>query len=797
MRGERREVRGRAALAVASLRAVDSVVALRPVLDDPEAQVRRDVAFALGRVGDPATAGALSGALSAERDATVRSRLIEALGHMGTAEAADALLAADVPPREEADRTRALAVLGGVYGVRHEGLRGHLIENLTHEDSSVRLAASSYFSLASGIDFWATRALFLRQALDTYTLEDPAAMHLVLGLGRLHDFLDGERLRHWATEAGDWRTRSNAIAGLDPLTTSAQVLVDALDDPSPQVSFSAVRVLTKDALDQALVPHIEQWIETNPDRLQRVRELMIQLAQMDRIDAIVTWVDATEPGDDRRWAVGLEVLSYMPGEEAVTRIARAARDPSERTATAAAAALLRRWMGDRRVPGVEEVAADLGTGVGAAVTPLVLGRTRAGLTKDAVWLPIRLDVGVFDWLTVGTTVPFSRRRAEFATSFQADGANVGSLPATAGDFLGSVSAANNALSVIVTTLCTSNPSSPECSQASVLLAEGQAFHGALTDGADYGLFPLEGSVTGDALQSRTTSLLNAYQAVGVPSFPTAIPLATELLSEATYLDLVTNPALLGVGGVSLKTWRSPWELGDVEIHAYARLWGIGLETDPNEPRPAIRLEIGAGALIRIGTGRTDSPRNFIDTGSGDGQYDFELSGFGTLSVGRRVGVVAEVRYGIQRPVDVLRRIKAPDRIFAPLDPAEQVVRWNPGDYMQIRVSPRFYLTEEVAVAFDLRYFRKKSDRYSSVGGAVGPDPTVLELETKERSLGVGVGVVFSTVQSGLGRPLEVRFLVQEAVSGSGGATPKTWRLEVGLRLFWGLWGQDQAEGREN
>lgn len=375
----RPEVRARAAMALASLQAVESVVALLPVLDDPEAQVRRDVAFALGRIGDPATTGALSGALSAERDATVRSRLIEALGHIGTAEAADALLAADVPPREEADRTGALAVLGGVYGVRHEGLRGHLIENLTHEDSSVRLAASSYFSLAAGIDFWATRALFLRQALDTYTLEDPAAMHLVLGLGRLHDFLDGERLRHWATEAGDWRTRSNAIAGLDPLTTSAQVLVDALDDPSPQVSFSAVRVLTKDALDQALVPHIEQWIETNPDRLQRVRELMIQLAQMDRIDAIVTWVDATEPGDDRRWAVGLEVLSYMPGEEAVTRIARAARDPSERTATAAAAALLRRWMSDRRSPETHDLYFDLFRAVIEDPRPEVAAAARRGL----------------------------------------------------------------------------------------------------------------------------------------------------------------------------------------------------------------------------------------------------------------------------------------------------------------------------------------------------------------------------------------------------------------------------------
>jgi hypothetical protein len=300
------------------------------------------------------------------------------------------------------------------------------------------------------------------------------------------------------------------------------------------------------------------------------------------------------------------------------------------------------------------------------------------------------------------------------------------------------------------------------------------------------VFPLEGSDTGDALQSRITSLLNAYQAVGVPSFPTAIPLATEVLTEARYLDLVRTPAF-GVAGDSLKTWRSPWELGDVEIHVYARLWGIGQETPPNEPQPTVRVAIGAGALFRIGSGRTDSPRNFIDTGSGDGQHDLELSGFGALSVGRRLGIVGDFRYGIQRPVDVLRRITAPDRIFAPLDPAEQVVRWNPGDYIRLRVSPRVYLTEEVALAFDLRYFSKKADRYRSVDAASGPDAGLLELETKERLLGIGGGLVFSTVKSGGGRPIEARFFFQQAVSGSGGATPKTWRVEVGLRFYRGLW----------
>ena len=444
-------------------------------------------------------------------------------------------------------------------------------------------------------------------------------------------------------------------------------------------------------------------------------------------------------------------------------------------------------VGTRLFPAFEDLEADLATAAGTTIMPVVLGRTRAVLTRDEVWLPIRLDVGLLDWLTVGAVVPFSRRRAEFATSIQTDGADVGVPPATAGDFLGEVSTANSALTGIVAGLCTADPLSLECSQATDLLAVGEGFHEALLRGyGDYGVFPLEGSGTGDALQSRTTSLLNAYQAVGVAAFPTTIPLATEMLTEATYLDLVSNRAFR-VQGDSLATWRSPWELGDVEIHANARLWGIGLETDPDEPQPHIRLEIGAGVLFRLGTGRTDSPLNFLDTGSGDGQNDIELSGFGTLSVGRRLGLVGEVRYGVQQSVLVLRRITAPDRIFAPVS-AQQVVRWDPGDFLQVRLSPRLSLTKEIALTFDVRYFTKKADGYSSVEAGVGLDPGVLELETSEKSLGIGGGVVYSTVQSGEGR-VEARFLVQQTVSGSGGATPKTWRLEAGFRFYGGLWGQ--------
>ncbi len=443
-------------------------------------------------------------------------------------------------------------------------------------------------------------------------------------------------------------------------------------------------------------------------------------------------------------------------------------------------------VGSRLFPALEGLEADLATATGASVTPVVLGRTRAVLTKDAVWLPIRLDVGVFDWLTVGAMVPFSRRRAEFETSFQDTGANVGLTP-DGNSFLGALEAANLVLGGLTTTLCGADPSSPACAQATTLLADGNDFHQALTNGySDHAVFPLTGSDTGAALQARVTSLVNAYQAIGVGTFPTSIPLATEMLTDAAYKDLVTNPAL-GVGSDSLTTWRSPWELGDAELYARARLWVTGQEIGPGEPEPNLRVEIGAGVLVRLGSGRTDSPRNFLDTGSGDGQNDIEVSVFGALSAGERFGIVGDFRYGIQRPVQVLRRVTAPDRIFAPLDPAEQVVRWNPGDYAQFRVSPRAYLTAEVALVFDLRYFWKRSDRYSLDEAVAGVDPGLLELETEERLLGIGGGVVYSTERSGRGRPIEARFLFHRAVSGSGGATPKTSRFEVGLRFYRGLW----------
>lgn len=454
-------------------------------------------------------------------------------------------------------------------------------------------------------------------------------------------------------------------------------------------------------------------------------------------------------------------------------------------------------VGTRLFPGLEALEQSLETATGGAVLPVNLGASMVVLTQDVVRVPMRIDLGIFDWLSIGGMVPFTRRRAEVATSFRGAGANVGltpssSDPSAVSNFLGSLALAEADLASMVDGLCGADPSSSSCLGASSLLAEGQEFRQALTGALiSHGVFPLDGSSTGSALQARVVALLNAHQAVGVTSFPSTMPLATQVLTEEDYLALITEPAY-GVAGAPFRTWRGPWEMGDTEIYANARIWANPPRSDSATGPPGLVYEVGAGLLARFGVGSTDLPDNFLDIGSGDGQDDVEVRLFGGLRGQGRWGLWGDVRYGVQGSTTVVRRISAPDRVFAPAISA-QFLRWTPGNYLQISLTPRYHLTPDLALALDFRRFSKGEDTYEALfpdpdGITVaGYDPRVLELETEQSLMEIGGGVIFSTVRSGNGRPMEVRFLYRKAVSGSGGMTRKTSRIEVGLRLFRGIW----------
>ncbi|MEC7834081.1 MAG: hypothetical protein VX604_04110, partial [Gemmatimonadota bacterium] len=71
---------------------------------------------------------------------------------------------------------------------------------------------------------WSSGVSRLREVLDLYAEDEPAALHLIVALGRLGDDSDVERLIRWAGAAQDWRVRAEAIAGLSGRESQPEVL---------------------------------------------------------------------------------------------------------------------------------------------------------------------------------------------------------------------------------------------------------------------------------------------------------------------------------------------------------------------------------------------------------------------------------------------------------------------------------------------------------------------------------------------------------------------------------------------
>lgn len=432
---------------------------------------------------------------------------------------------------------------------------------------------------------------------------------------------------------------------------------------------------------------------------------------------------------------------------------------------------------------------------------LSLGRTRARIQATTVRIPIQVDLGITDWLTVGATVPFLRQRTEVGLVHSADAttADLGLAPETGSGtatetFLQDVADAVSEMQGRADATCSSDPDSADCQTARSAAEEGERFLDGVSAGYASALFPFEGSSAGGSLRSRLGTLGNRFARHGVTSLPPpgAMPLAQAPLTAGEFQQVLIQ-SRFGVSADSLATWQSPWEIGDVELHGALRLlegtrpdaegWSIG------------SWLLGVGGRVRLGTGRIDDPDRFLDRGSGDGQRDLEGRVFADLGVGRRLGLWADVRYGIQLEGMVTRRISPPDVVLAPVS-HRTVTRWDPGDYLDLEVAPRLRLTPELALAARYRYHEKESDRYAPAPGsdpAPGVPPVgVLDAETGQTLHETGISLVYSTLratEAGLfGRPVEARIRYRRAVAGGGGKTPVANRVEVGLRTFLTLWG---------
>jgi hypothetical protein len=439
-----------------------------------------------------------------------------------------------------------------------------------------------------------------------------------------------------------------------------------------------------------------------------------------------------------------------------------------------------------------------------------LGGSRAEVSASQVRVPFQAELGVFGWLSLGVTVPLVQNRTEVEFAFRADSAtaNLGLSPAVSrpaevlafsdelGQRLGAATARADAI-------CGPSPASPECASARQLAQDGQRLVSGLRSSyAASPFFPLETSAVAGLLRQQLTNFNQGLVAQGLAPV-SRDPLFAEARLSAAELDRLLLDPDAAILAAPPSNRVNDWALGDVEVHATLRLLQSSAPTTPDEPAGFSYL-LGAGALVRLGTGEMDDPNLTLDLPAGDGQTDIEGRVFANLRAGS-AGLWSEARYGIQQSRTITRRVGPPDLVFVPLANLTDV-EWAPGDYFEVYMAPRGYLSDGLAGFASYRLFHKQQDTFTRLLPAPpAPDTTsplpaplvfddvdVLADGTEQTIHEVGAGLLYSTLMANAqGRariPLEGNLEVRWVVAGRGRSAPGGVRARAGVRLFIRFWG---------
>lgn len=348
-------VRARAAFALASVQDSMAVPALLDLLDDKTAAVQADAAFALGQSWGRIPSSALLNTLALSEDVTVQRRLVEALGKKGDQASLVPLVSwAWDDSLHHAEVTLAI----GRYAVR--GLHApeavdYLIKNLSGADPLGRLHAAYYFGRSRDTTAWAPLADTVRTLLDSLPPDAPAAMHLVLGIGRLGDPTDTPRLLHAMNTAEDWRTRVNAVRALSARTDEQGIraaLYDRLVDPSEHVAVAAAQTLNDGkAWSDKDVDLIKKWTQYNGYAWRITAPLLEGLAQQDETTFVLNELEHRRNSrNPLAYVRGLAALAHLPYNVAIDLLVNAAHSQNGRVAVAALNTLATRWQKDRDNP---------------------------------------------------------------------------------------------------------------------------------------------------------------------------------------------------------------------------------------------------------------------------------------------------------------------------------------------------------------------------------------------------------------------------------------------------------------
>jgi hypothetical protein len=176
--------------------------------------------------------------------------------------------------------------------------------------------------------------------------------------------------------------------------------------------------------------------------------------------------------------------------------------------------------------------------------------------------------------------------------------------------------------------------------------------------------------------------------------------------------------------------------------------------------------------------------------------DVEVGAVADLIFDRRFWMSAAARYGVQLEGEQTMRVPSADGESYVTDANRVRLRRDPGDYMELELTPRVSVGEFISLSASYRFRHQGADVLEQAGAS--PEAAPLPLDVLARSFEgnehrVGLGLTVSTVSAyAAGRvnmPLDISYVHSRTVAGAGIATPKLTRDEVMLRIYLSVFGR--------
>lgn len=447
----------------------------------------------------------------------------------------------------------------------------------------------------------------------------------------------------------------------------------------------------------------------------------------------------------------------------------------------------------------------------AGAFPLRLGAAYGTVTESKSRVPMSADVGVFDWLTVGVTVPMVRTRVETRLQMATDStSDLGLNPGLANlgvvqGFVTSLSSRAAEAAALADELCGQDPSSEDCTGAQALADDLDHAHGAFVDlFATSVFFPAAGTPTGAALQTRVASLDERLTARGLGGLG-GLPLAGEVADAEAVATLLADPqgAYRYISGP--QTIRAPWELGDVEARVAVRLFDGRRGGGDGEPA-TFMWRLAALGGVRLPTSPDRITTAILLPRGDDGQLDLFAGGYAGAVAGPFALRLRAV-YTRQQSTEVEDRIAPPDVAFSPVASLTRL-EWDPGDEFDVEVQPAFRLAPALSLSLSWRYWRRTDDRYTRLDPApaapadpsspevripVETDATLLQQGTYRRLQELGGSLTYRTTElpgldGGTFEAFEAFGEIRRVIAGAGAFARPWTRASFGARVLWRLWG---------